>query len=75
MTRSRLSKAFGLHVRRLRQEKGLSQESFAELCDLHRTYIGSIERGEKTPTLDTAAKIAKALGVKLSTVFDRIENG
>lgn len=41
----------------------MSQEKFAELCDLHRTYIGAIERGERNITLDTLEQIANALRV------------
>jgi transcriptional regulator with XRE-family HTH domain len=43
----------------------LSQEGLADLCELHRTYIGSIERGEKSVTIYTASKLAEALGVRL----------
>ncbi|MCX5618672.1 helix-turn-helix domain-containing protein [Bombella sp. TMW 2.2543] len=45
-----------------RQVIGLSQEVLADNCDLHRTYIGSIERGERNLTVNTLARIAKALG-------------
>lgn len=55
---------FGYAVRRLREEKGLSQESLAEKIDIHRTYIGGIERGERNPTLTVIHKISKALGIK-----------
>lgn len=51
------------NIRTLRQNQGLSQERLAELSDLHRTYIGAIERGERNVTLDTLAQIANALGV------------
>ena len=43
----------------------LSQEDLADLCGLHRTYIGCIERGEKTVTITTASKLAEAFGVRL----------
>ncbi len=54
---------FGFRVRKLREEQGYSQESFAEKVEIHRTYIGGIERGERNPTLTMITRIAKALGV------------
>lgn len=68
-----LATRFGLVVRQLRLDKGLSQEGLADLCGLHRTYIGTIERGEKNVTIETANKLAKALGVKLSHLFTLLE--
>jgi transcriptional regulator with XRE-family HTH domain len=55
---------FGENVRRLRRKIGWSQEQLAEACNLHRTYIGSIERGERNVSLHNIVKIALALGVK-----------
>lgn len=54
---------FGEAVRQLRKSQGISQEEFADLIGIHRTYIGGIERGERNPTLTTIWKIAGALGV------------
>jgi transcriptional regulator with XRE-family HTH domain len=59
----RTKKAFGEHLRAIRQEKGLSQEALALACELDRTYIGGIERGERNVSLINIHKIAKALGV------------
>lgn len=56
---------FGACVRKRRQALGLSQEEFAELADVHRTYVGMIERGEKNITLRNIAKFAKALKVPI----------
>jgi transcriptional regulator with XRE-family HTH domain len=48
---------------------GVSQEELAELCDLHRTYIGSVERGERNITLKTLKQIAVALNVKAESLI------
>jgi transcriptional regulator with XRE-family HTH domain len=60
---------FGDAVRRCRSVLKLSQEDFAELCELHRTYIGQVERGEKNISFINILRIAKALGVKPSQLF------
>lgn len=52
-----------------RTQLDLSQEKLAELCNLHRNYIGYIERGEKRPSLETLIKIAKAMNMKLEDLF------
>ena len=57
----------------MRLERGYSQEALAERSDLHRTYIGTVERGEQNITVKVAAKIAAALGVSLSELFDTVE--
>jgi transcriptional regulator with XRE-family HTH domain len=55
--------AFGNNVATRRRELGLSQEGLAERAGLHRTYVGSVERGERNPALKSIVKIALALGV------------
>lgn len=55
---------FGLELKALRMEKGLSQEELALLCNLHRTYIGGVERGKRNISLLNILKISKALSVK-----------
>ena len=60
---------FGERVRKFRKEKGLSQEQLAFKADLHRTYIGMIERAEKNITLLNIEKIANALDVNLQKLF------
>lgn len=57
-------------VRRGRKNLALSQEDFAELCDLHRTYVGQIERGEKNVSFINILRFAKALRLKPSVLFD-----
>jgi transcriptional regulator with XRE-family HTH domain len=62
--------AFGEAVRALRESKGYSQEEFANHADVHRTYMGGIERGERNPTLTTICKIAAALAVPPARLLD-----
>ena len=62
--------AFGKRVAELRRNAGYSQEQFAFKCELDRTYVGAIERGEKSPTLNTIVKIVNALGISKSELFD-----
>ena len=57
-----ISVIVGLNIRKVREDKGLSQEDLADLADLHRTYIGQVERGEKNLTIRSLERIAKALG-------------
>jgi len=52
----------GLNMKRLRQEKGWSQEEFAERCGLHRTYISGLERGVRNPTITVLEKICGLAG-------------
>ena len=66
----KLCKKFGDRVRELRKARNLSQEKLAELADLHRTYIGDIERGERNVSLENIGKIAKALKVGLERLFE-----
>ena len=56
---------FGVRIRKLRSDKGISQEALAELAGLHRTYISSVERGERNVTLTTIERLASALGVPM----------
>jgi len=60
---------FGEKVRELRRLKGISQEELADRANLHRTYIGMIERAEKNITLINIEKIANALEVKISDLL------
>lgn len=60
---------FGERLREIRKERGLSQEKLAHKADLHRTYIGMIERAEKNITLVNIEKIANALEVNIKELF------
>lgn len=60
---------FGKKVRSLRLEKGWSQEELADKVGLHRTYIGSIERGEQNVSIDNIAKLAKTLSISIEELF------
>jgi len=59
----------GKAVRRKREELGLSQEDFAELTGHHRTYIGFLERGERSPNIHTLNRVAEALQMKVSDLL------
>jgi transcriptional regulator with XRE-family HTH domain len=63
-------KAFGERVRELRQEAKFTQEELAALCELDRTYISGIERGQRNPALRNILRISKALGISPSTLFE-----
>jgi transcriptional regulator with XRE-family HTH domain len=58
----------GRRIRELRQRKGWSQEKLAEEARLHRTYIGQVERGEKSIGVENLFRIAKALGVPAAAI-------
>jgi transcriptional regulator with XRE-family HTH domain len=66
---------FGRTVRKLRAEAGYSQESFADVVGVHRTYMGMIERGRGNPTLDMIAKIARGLDLNVAQLFAKVEGG
>lgn len=63
----------GSAIRRLRKAKGYSQERFADLCGLHRTYMGSVERGERNVSLDNIERIAKRLGITAGQLLTEAE--
>lgn len=73
MAEEELAKRFGELVRRLRQERGFSQEEFSFRVRLHQTYVSSIERGERNVTIQTAQRIAKALDTSLAGMFEELE--
>jgi transcriptional regulator with XRE-family HTH domain len=55
----------GRNLRKAREKRGWSQEEFAFRCGVHRTYVGSVERGEYNVTILTLRKFTKALGISL----------
>ena len=69
---SDITKVLGQRIRNYRIGKGLSQEKLAELSGCHHTYIGQIERGEKNATIESIVKIAVALDVSLSKLFEKL---
>ncbi len=64
-----LRKAVGQRLRDLRERAGYSQEKLANLADVHRTYVGRLERGESGVTVDMLAAILAALGTSLADFF------
>lgn len=67
--KSEINIKFGQSVAKVRNSRHLSQEELADKCGLHRTYIGIIERGEKSPTLETMNKIALGLEIPLKDLL------
>jgi len=67
---TRLVTVFAGNVRRLRKERGLSQEELAEAAGVHRTYVGMIERGEKNVTIYNIERIAIALDVPAGSLLE-----
>lgn len=61
MKNKELVRKFGIEVKRRRMELALTQEEFADISGLHRTYVSGIERGDRNPTLDVILQIARAL--------------
>ena len=73
MAGEELTRKFGELVRQLRLEQELSQERLAELCGMHRNYLGAVERAERTPSIVAADRIARALGTTLAEMFAELE--
>ena len=67
---AQIQRHFGERLRELRKQKGLSQEALALACDLDRTYIGGVERGERNISLINIHKIADALGLNAKELFN-----
>jgi transcriptional regulator with XRE-family HTH domain len=71
--KSNLTKVVGEVIRQLRLERNHSQEEFADICGVHRTYVGFVERGERTMLIETANVLAAGLGISLSQLFAKVE--
>ncbi|WP_428510447.1 helix-turn-helix domain-containing protein [Roseateles sp.] len=67
-----LAKQFGICVRELRTEAGLTQVEFAEKCGFYQTYLSRIETGQANPTLNAIEVIANGLGLSVFDLFDRL---
>lgn len=65
-----INEEVGFNIRRIREQRGLSQEELAGLAGLHRAYIGQIERGEKNIGLKNLQKIATALDLDIPILLD-----
>ncbi len=68
-----IDKSFATVLRRLRTQKGLSQEEFGFEADLHRTYVSQLERGLKSPSLKTLSKIVQVLDISLTELMALVE--
>lgn len=69
---SDIAKIIGQRIRNYRTAESLSQEKLAELSGCHSSYIGQVERGEKNATIESIEKIAIALNLSLSTLFEKL---
>ncbi|GAA2790578.1 helix-turn-helix domain-containing protein [Mycolicibacterium pallens] len=68
-----LQRIVGRNLRKARLERGYSQEAFADYMGVHRTYMGSVERGERNLTLQTLEKIADFIGVDPRRLLDEVD--
>lgn len=65
---------FSKNLKKFRLEKGFTQEALAEACDLHRTYIGAMERGERNISLRNLEKLSTALGIAPECLIAGLRN-
>ena len=74
MLEDNVKKQFGLAIKNWRKKSGISQEELAWRAQLHRTYVCDIERGARNPSLESIEKLAKALSLSFSTLFEPLGN-
>jgi len=69
-----VKKQFGLVLKRWRKKTGISQEELAWRANLHRTYVSDLERGNRNPSLESIEKLASAMNLSLSALFQPLED-
>ena len=74
-TKEKAQQLFGFALRGFREEQGVTQERLAELADLHTTYVGSVERGERNVSLNNITQLAYALKIPVSTLVACLDPG
>jgi len=67
--RQEAQRSLGDRVAQFRRQRGLSQEALAELAGLHRTYVGSVERGERNPSFLNLLRLSHALDISVSELL------
>jgi transcriptional regulator with XRE-family HTH domain len=72
-TRAEVAKALGEAVRKLREERGWTQEEAAAKCQIDRAYFGALDRGRRVPSLHTLIRVADGLGVSAQQLVARTE--
>jgi transcriptional regulator with XRE-family HTH domain len=65
-----LQRVVGRNLRRIREGRGMSQEALADDIEVHRTFLGSVERGERNLTMQTVERLAHRLGVPVADLLD-----
>ena len=73
MVQKELLQALGTRIRELRTKRGYSQEAFADHCGVHRTFMGTVERGESNLSFTNLARIAAALEITMSRLLSGLE--
>jgi transcriptional regulator with XRE-family HTH domain len=69
-----IRRIFAVNLRRERKKCGLSQEALADIAGLHRTYVGSVERGERNVSIDNVDRLARALGLEPADLLKKSAN-